>query len=133
MIVCFDTNVLVSAIATRGICADILNVVVIEHRLLVGVTVLRELRQVLLQKLQVPAAVAEEMDAFLRLHATVIADAGSLELLELNSADRAVLAEAISGRADVLVTGDQDLLRVAARAPVKILTPRGFWELLRAR
>lgn len=131
MIVCFDTNILVSAIATRGICADIVNAALAEHRLVVGVTVLSELRQVLLAKLRLPAAAANEMDAFLRLHATVISEAPPLEFRELDQNDRAVLAEAIAGQADVLVTGDQDLLRVAARAPFKILSPRGFWELLR--
>ncbi|MEX0733746.1 MAG: putative toxin-antitoxin system toxin component, PIN family [Steroidobacteraceae bacterium] len=131
MIVCFDTNVLVSAVATRGICADIVNAALAEHRLIVGATVLSELRQVLLTKLRLPVAAANEMDAFLRLHATVISKAPPLEFRELEQNDRAVLAEAIAGRADVLVTGDQDLLRIAARAPIKIVSPRGFWALLR--
>ena len=47
MIVCFDTNVLVSAVATRGLCADIVNAALAEHQLIVGETVLMELRQVL--------------------------------------------------------------------------------------
>jgi len=129
--VCFDTSVLVSAIATRGLCADIVNVVLAEHRLIVGETVLIELRQVLLKKLRVPVAAASELDAFLRLNATVIAGAQALEFRELDKADLAVLGEAVAGQADVLVTGDHDLLRIAARAPVKVLAPRGFWELLR--
>lgn len=40
-------------------------------------------------------------------------------------------ASAIAGRADVLVTGDPDLLDVASRAPLRIMDPRGFWELVR--
>lgn len=131
MIVCFDTNVLVSAIATRGLCADIVNVVLAEHRLIIGETVLIELRQVLLKKLRVPVAAASELGAFVRLNATVMAGAQALEFRELDKADLAVLGEAVAGMADVLVTGDQDLLRIAARAPIKILSPRGFWELLR--
>jgi putative PIN family toxin of toxin-antitoxin system len=131
VIVCFDTNVLVSAVATRGICADIVNVVLTEHRLIVGATVLGELRQVLLSKLRLPVGAANEMDAFLRLQCTVIAEAQVLDFRELDQADLAVLGEAVAGQTDVLVTGDQDLLRIAARAPIKILSPRGFWELLR--
>ena len=45
--------------------------------------------------------------------------------------DRWVLATAVSGEADVLVTGDEDLLDVASEAPLPILTPRAFWDLLR--
>jgi putative PIN family toxin of toxin-antitoxin system len=47
--------------------------------------------------------------------------------------DRWVLATAVAGGADVLVTGDQDLLAVQRQAPIPIVDPRAFWELLRAR
>ena len=132
MNVSFDTNVLVSAIATRGLCADIFNAALAEHQLIVGGTVLTELRQVLRQKLRLPIAAVDEIEAFLRLHATVIASAPVLEMPGLDENDRAVLAEAVTGKADVLVTGDQDLLKIASKAPIKILSPRGFWDLLRA-
>ena len=45
--------------------------------------------------------------------------------------DRWILATAVAGRADVLVTGDQDLLTLHPKAPLPILDPRSFWELLR--
>lgn len=131
MNVCFDTNVLVSAVAARGLCADIVNVVLAEHRLIVGATVLGELRQVLQHKLRVPVATVSELDAFLRLHATVIAKSRVLDIRGLDEGDLAVLSEAVSGKAEVLVTGDQELLGIAARAPIKVASPRGFWELLR--
>lgn len=132
MNVSFDTNVLVSAVATRGLCADVFNAALAEHQVIVGETVLTELRQVLRQKLRLSTAAVDEMEAFLRLHAMVIASAPVLELPGLDENDRAVLAEAVTGKADVLVTGDQDLLEIASQAPIKILSPRGFWELLRA-
>ena len=132
MIVCFDTNVLVSAVATRGLCADIVNAALAEHQLIIGPTVLAELQQVLLRKLRLPIAVVDEVVAFLRLHATVIAAAPGLAIRGLDENDCAVLAEATAGNAEVLVTGDQDLLELGGQAPIKILSPRGFWELLRA-
>lgn len=131
MNVCFDTNVLVSAVATRGLCADIVNAVLAEHQLTIGETVLRELRQVLRQKLQLPIAAVDEIDSFLRQQATVIAGAPVIEVQGLDQNDKAVLAEALAGKADVLVTGDRDLLEAASMASIKILSPRGFWELLR--
>jgi uncharacterized protein len=128
----FDTNVLVSAVATRGLCADIVNVALAEHRLIVGETVLGELRQVLLRKLRWPAAMVNELETFLREHSMVIARSQALGFCELDQNDQKVLGEAVAGEADVLITGDQDLLQIAAQSPVKILAPRGFWELLRA-
>ena len=46
--------------------------------------------------------------------------------------DSLVLAEAIEAGVDVVVTGDNDVLSVAGQAPFPIVTPRGFWNLLRS-
>jgi predicted nucleic acid-binding protein len=48
----------------------------------------------------------------------------------LEAADAAVLAEAAGGAADVLVTGDRDLLK-AHEPPVKIVSARQLWDLIR--
>lgn len=132
MIVCFDTNVLVSAVATRGLCADIVNAALAEHQVIVGPTVLAELQQVLLRKLRLPTAIVDEVDAFMRLHAGVVSTAADLAIQGIDHNDRAVLAEAIGGNADVLVTGDQDLIRLGEQSGTRILSPRRFWELLRS-
>jgi predicted nucleic acid-binding protein len=49
-----------------------------------------------------------------------------------DASDCLILAEAIAGGAEVLVTGDGDLLSVAAGVPLPIVGPRAFWDLLRA-
>ncbi len=46
MRVYLDTNVVVSAVATRGLCADVLQAILAEHQLVVGEAMLRELRRV---------------------------------------------------------------------------------------
>lgn len=48
--------------------------------------------------------------------------------------DKLVLASAISSGAEVLVTGDRDLLSIAAEVTeLQIVEPRTLWELLRPR
>jgi len=44
--------------------------------------------------------------------------------------DRPFLDLALTAQADALVTGDRDLLTMAAHFPIPILTPRQLWELL---
>ena len=66
MRILLDTNVLVAAFATRGFCLDILQLVLAEHRLLVGETVLEELDRTLADKLHMPAARIEEVVTFIR-------------------------------------------------------------------
>ncbi len=131
MKVFLDTNVLVSAVATRGLCADVFHAVLAEHQLVVGDAVLTELRRVLRQKIRLSAEIIAETDTFLRQQALVVTDAPPLHIKVCDPADRLVLAEALAGGVDVLVTGDRDLLSIA-RAPLPIVTPRGLWELLRA-
>lgn len=132
MRVAFDTNVLVSAVATRGICSDLFNLVLAEHQLIIGETVLAEVQRVLRQKMRVPDDVIAEFEALLRAEAQVVPKAKTTSIAVRDKADMAVLAEAISGKAEVLVTGDRDLLEITAKVPLDILQPRGLWERLRA-
>lgn len=76
MKVFLDTNVLVSAFATRGLCADVLRQVLAEHELLVGERVLREVRRVLRVKLRVSQPAVDEIEQFLRTQ-TVVAATGT--------------------------------------------------------
>lgn len=132
MRVCLDTNVLVAAFATRGLCADVLRTVLAEHDLVVGEVILAELRRTLVTKLKVPVDRIEAVEAVLATVSIVPKPAAPSNLAIRDPADRWILATAIAGAADVLVTGDRDLLVVAADSPIPILEPRTFWELLRA-
>jgi putative PIN family toxin of toxin-antitoxin system len=125
----FDTNVLVSAIATRGLCADIFQVVLVEHDLFVSETVLTELRRVLTRKLKVSATTVDSVEAYLRRYATVVPSQRSSSHQGLEAADAAVFAEAASAT-DVLVTGDRALLELKKPA-LRVVSPRGLWEMFR--
>ncbi len=131
MRVCLDTNVLVAAVATRGLAADVVRLVLAEHDLLVPEVVLVELERVLATKLKLPKARITEALAFLREHEVIAKPARVLEVEVRDRADAWVLASAVAAQADVLVTGDQDLLVLGHRAPVRLLDPRGFWVLTR--
>lgn len=131
MRVALDTNVLVSAVATRGLSADVFNLILAEHELVVGETVLSELRRVLGEKIKVPSKTIDEVIALLRQEATVVKKAEELAVRIRDKTDLPVLSEAVAGNADVLVTGDKDLLEIEQKVPLQILSPRAFWEQIR--
>ena len=131
MKVYLDTSVFVSAFATRGLCADLFQVVIADHQLVVGETGLVELRRILGRKLRMAPSLIDEVEAFLRSQGDVVRDPPPTALEIRDPADRIVLAEAVAGGAEVLVTGDADLLSVAAAAPLPIVGPRAFRELLK--
>ncbi len=126
-----DTNVLVAAFATRGLCADVLHAVLAEHQLIVGEAGLAEVQRVLRRKLRLPTEALAEVDALLRQQGEVAETSDILAISVRDEDDRIILSEAVAGGAEVLVTGDRDLLDIADRAPLPIVTPRGLWELLR--
>jgi putative PIN family toxin of toxin-antitoxin system len=129
--VCLDTNVLVAALATRGLCADVLRTVLAEHELVVGEVMLAELRRVLTTKLKVPADRLAAIEAIFAPFSVLPKPQTPSALPVRDPSDRWILATAVAGDAEVLVTGDADLLAIAAEAPLPILAPRAFWELLR--
>jgi uncharacterized protein len=67
----------------------------------------------------------------LRDHVVVPKPAKAYPLPIRDPADRWGLASAVAGQADVLITGDSDLLEIAPKAPLRIIDLRGFWEMIR--
>jgi len=128
-----DTNVLVAAFATRGLCADVMRVVLAEHQLITGDVVLSELGKALRRRIKLPAAAVDDIVALLREQEVVPKPPRPSDLPIRDPDDRWILASALAGRADVLVTGDRDLLDIAANAPLRVLNPRAFWDLLSKR
>lgn len=131
MRVFLDTNVLTAAFATRGLCEDVLRITLAEHELVVGETVLIELERTLVHKLRVPVHQARAVSSFLRSQADVIKPVEPANWPERDPDDRWVVAAAVEGGVDFLVTGDRDLLEVAGKVSVAIVSPRSFWEQLR--
>ena len=99
--------------------------------LLVGETVLDEIERVLADELRVPNERVDEVLAFLRDQAEVVAPVEAASWPETDPDDRWIVAAALVGSADVLVTGDRDLLDAGRAAGLRIVTPRALWELLR--
>ncbi|MGQ0715289.1 MAG: putative toxin-antitoxin system toxin component, PIN family [Gemmatimonadaceae bacterium] len=131
MRVLLDTNVLVSAFATRGLCADVFRSVIAQHDLVVGEVVLDELRRVLTARFHAPAEKVRELEVYLRSYEVVAKPPEKDPVGVRDAADRWVLATAHHANVDVLITGDADLLAVAKQVRVRIITSRDFWGELR--
>lgn len=132
MKVFLDTNVLASAVATRGLCADVLREVLSAHELIISKTLLKEIRQVLHRKFNVPASLISEFIHMLQKD-TVFADYSALPRVAIRDKDDLIiLAAALSGNADLFVTGDKELLKLKKVEHMEIVSPRSFWEKLRS-
>lgn len=128
MKVFIDTNVLASATATRGLCADVFRTVIEFHDLVVSDHLVSELRCVLKDKFHAsPDLIADVVS--LLCQDTITSRAAPLHDLPLSDpADVAIVSSALNGAADVLVTGDKDIIDLRRVGSMEILTPRQFWD-----
>ena len=131
MKVFLDTNVLVAAFASRGLCEDLFRTVLTQHQLIVSEAVLTELERILVKKLRIPAPKATAVTMFVRRQARVSDPSQPAPWPISDPDDQWIVAAAIEAGADVLVTGDRHLLDDAAQIPILVISPRGFWEKLR--
>ncbi|MBI3413898.1 MAG: putative toxin-antitoxin system toxin component, PIN family [Verrucomicrobia bacterium] len=131
MRIVLDTNVLVAAFTATGVCHQLYERALTTGQLFVSEAITTELRRTLKTKFRRLSAqdVAE-------IVAAVSADAELVEPAPLplpvarDADDDAVLATALAGRADIIVTGDNDLLVLKTYQRIRILSPRGFLEFL---
>ena len=129
MKVFLDTNVLVAAFVTRGLCRDLLAQVIWTQELVLGSLVVAEATRILPVKLGVA-------DAFVTRRLAVLADyyvdcpaAEEIDVEVRDPNDVEIVRCAVACRADVLVSGDRDLLEAAL--PIRVLSPRELWQTLR--
>ncbi len=125
-----DTNVLASAFGTRGLCADVLRIILGEHELVTGEVVLEELRGVLRRKFGVPAETVKEIESFLRGYHVEPEPRQVSKLTLSDQNDLLVVGSALNAKAEILITGDQEILDLNEKPEgLRIVNPRELWNL----
>ena len=132
MRVFLDTNVLASALATRGLCTELFELVLQDHELLISDPVLQELERILPGKLGQSKPVTDGFVALLRAEAIVITAKHPFPSLS-DPDDEAIIASALAGQAEVFITGDKALLELQRIKNMPVMSPRQFWEMLAAK
>ena len=129
-----DTNVLASAFGTRGLCADVVRLVLQRNELITGEILLGELRATLSRKFRLLVERVDLIEQFLReFH--VEPEPKELSKLKLRDhSDLIVISTAVAAKAVILITGDKELLSLSRikRGP-RILSLRQFWNVVAQR
>ena len=131
MIAVFDTNVLLAAIITEGICSKLLHRARIgEFSLLSCPFIMKELRRILSKKFRLSQEeLALVMEPISEAISQVIEHNLKITGVCRDADDDNIIACAVAARADYLVTGDFDLLEIKSYKDTKIITPRDFEAL----
>jgi len=129
--VVLDTNVLLAAFGTRGLCEALLDVWLEAHKLVLSEYILDELHDHLTGKFKVPRRQAGDIVRFLRTEAEMVKPAPLPAGTCDDQDDLPVLGTAVAAHADCLVTGDRELRKLKSIDGIAILSPRAFYDRLR--
>ena len=127
----FDTNVLIAAFLTEGICAKLL---VRAHRrdfdLILCDGILQEFKRVLKKKFATsPHETSEALTILSEATQEILGQTDLITPICRDSDDDLILACAKDAVADYIVTGDEDLLVLKNYEWIRIVNPREFEKL----
>ena len=132
MRVFLDTNVLVSALATRGLCAELYERLLTEHDVVIGEPVVAEVLDIMRRKFRASNELLEKVEAELRLLEIIPAQPVAPKLPIQDREDPWIIVCALEGKADCFVTGDAGLLGLVKVKNLPMFSPRICWEKLLA-
>lgn len=125
-----DTNVYISALLFGGLPGSLLDLAFLRSfTLIISPALLEELDEKLRGKFGVPVEDAALVRARLEKVAEVVQPQESLHVIADDADDNRVLECAVKGKADVIVSGDRHLLKLAEYQGISIVTVRQFLEI----
>jgi putative PIN family toxin of toxin-antitoxin system len=127
--VVFDTNVIVAGLVSEGLCHEVVETHLPEHSAILSRVLWDELVEKLRDKFGLVVEDLPLLDLY-RRHATWVEPQPLATPASRDADDDWVLATAIAGQAEAIVTGDGDLLELGTHQGIAILSPRQFIERL---
>lgn len=127
-----DTNVIIAAFASRGLCAELFEVCLIDHTIVISEHILSEVQKKLIEKIHLPQSTVQNIIDYLRNIAEIFKPE-NIESVCRDKDDNKIIGTALAGSAKFIITGDSDLLSLKKYKGVRIITPREYWSLLRKR
>jgi uncharacterized protein len=123
----FDTNVLVAAFVTEGLCARLLGRARRRQMdLVISSFILNEFENVLFKKFSASKEQIRTATRLISEAAQIVSHASVVSGICRDPDDDQILSCALSAEADYLVTGDSDLLELKEFHGIRILTPAAF-------
>ena len=124
-----DSSVLIAAhISRAGVCAELLEDVLLHHELVTSEFILEELCRKLVEKFDFPRREADQVAAFLRRAGIVVLPAGLASNICRDPTDAPVLGTAVAGECALLISVDRDLLDMQFIQEIPIIRPGDYWR-----
>lgn len=128
MKVFLDTNVVIAAFISHGTCNDLFEYCLTEHQIYLSEQVLNETTKNLNGKFHYPKIQVNQIISFLKENTQILPIYSLPSKICRDSEDDAILASALHGKVDCLISGDEDLLILEELQEIPILKPSEFWK-----
>ena len=129
MRIALDSSVLIAAhISRAGVCAELLEDVLLHHDLVISDFILEELGRKLIEKFNFPKRDADLVGAFLRRVGITVQPADLPADLCRDPTDVPVLGTAVAGECALLISVDRDLLDMHTIRTIPIIRPGEYWR-----
>jgi uncharacterized protein len=124
----FDTNVVIAAFISHGVCNDLFDYCLTEHQICLSEQVLDETIKNLTTKFRYPRTQVNQITVFLKENKHILPVSSLLIKICRDPDDDKILASALQGKVDCLISGDEDLLVLQKFQGIPILKPSEFWK-----
>lgn len=129
MRIALDSSVLIAAhISRAGVCAELLEDLLLHHELVTSEFILGELGRKLVERFHFPEREVDQVAAFLRRAAVVVEPARLPTNICRDPTDIPVLGTAVGGECTLLVSVDRDLLDMRRINEIPIIRPGDYWR-----
>ena len=129
MRIALDSSVLIAAhISRAGVCAELLEDLLLHHELVASEFILGELGRKLVEKFRFPQREADQVAAFLRRVAVVVVPTDMPPGVCRDPSDVPVLGTAVGGDCALLISVDRDLLDMQRVNEIPIIRPGEYWR-----
>lgn len=124
-----DTNVLIAAFISHGVCNELLEHCVLNHDVVLSNFILDELKDKLTGNFKFTTRETNAVVSLLGSRCFVVKTQTLPSPVSRDPDDDNIIATAISGTCDCIITGDKDLLDLKKTGDVLIVSPSQFWQI----
>ncbi len=128
MKIVFDTNVILSSFLTEGIAHKIFNYCVINHSIYLSDYIVNELTRILTKKFKVKNSELNELLNFIESFLINVKPDNLIPDVCRDKNDNQILQLAEYIKADIIISGDNDLLVLKKFKSTNILSPRDYFN-----
>ncbi|PKL39005.1 MAG: putative toxin-antitoxin system toxin component, PIN family [Spirochaetae bacterium HGW-Spirochaetae-1] len=128
MKIVLDSNIIIAAFSTRGMCSAVFELSVEKYEVLISTQILGEVTKNLEKKFKMPDRNIRQIVDYLKEFCILSEYTRIPESVSRDKDDDGIISLAYHNAAKFIVTGDKDLLMIKKYKAVQIVTPREFWE-----